>query len=256
MRRDPDRTTLPPAWSSKASRLIRGIQRQPLHATVVDALREMIQSCEMPPGSKINEGELCRLLDVSRTPLREALKILAAEGLVELRPRRGARVAAVERVTIAAIFEVMGALERLIGQLACLKATDAELAEIGQLHGRLVELHRKGSRRAYFKLNRQIHNRLVTLARNAALEASYAGFSVRLTRARALANFDRTRWQASIQEHGAIMDALRARDADLLAARLEAHNRLTGEAVVAALERLDTPDAPPRDTAEIVVLAS
>jgi DNA-binding GntR family transcriptional regulator len=223
---------------------------------VVDALRDMIQSGEMPPGSKINESVLCGLLDVSRTPLREALKILAAEGLVELRPRRGARVASVERTAVAAIFEVMGALERLVGRLACVRASDDELAEIEQLHDRLVDLHGRGSRRAYFKLNRQIHNRLVALAGNPALEASYASFSIRLARARALANFDLARWHASIREHGAIMEALRARDATLLADRLEAHSRLTGEAVVAALEMLEQPDVPTPDVRAAVALAS
>ncbi len=221
----------------------RVIRPPSLHSAVVGGLRDMIENSDLPPGSKINEAALCDAFGISRTPLREALKVLAAEGLVELRPRRGAVVAPISRAEIAAVFEVMAALESLVGELACRHATDEEIAELERMQVRLVALHRKGSRAPYYRLNRQIHNRIVALTRNPVLAASYRELSARIVCARALANFDRWRWQESVDEHELIMEALRARDPILLASRLEEHNRLTGEAVVAALGKLELSNA-------------
>ena len=105
-----------------------------LHEAVVDRLRDMIVQGELEPGTKLNERVLCTVLGRSRTPLREALKFLASEGLVELLPNRGAIVAKLDPERIKQIFAVMGALEGLAGELACRHASDADINEIRALH--------------------------------------------------------------------------------------------------------------------------
>lgn len=222
--------------------IARLIRRLPLHDTIVTELRAMIQASELAPGAKINEAELCETFDISRTPLREALKVLASEGLVELRPHRGAVVAPIDHAEIAHIFQLMDALEHLAGRLAAEKIGAAELAELEGLHAQLVAFHRAGRRNDYFLVNRQIHARLVAFAANPALEATYTMCSTKLVRARSLVNYDAKRWQESVEEHEGIMAALRKRDAALAAERFAEHNRKTGDAAIDALRRLPAGD--------------
>src|SRR5690606_28274679 len=106
------------------------IDRRPLHEEVAERLRAMITEGALAPGARLNERVLCERLRVSRTPLREAFKVLASERLVELSPNRGASVVALSRSDVEQLFELMGALEGLAGQLAAERRTEAELAEI------------------------------------------------------------------------------------------------------------------------------
>ncbi len=218
--------------------IARVIRRLPLHDTIVGELRVMIQTSELAPGSKINEAALCETFDISRTPLREALKVLASEGLVELRPHRGAIVAPIDPAEIGHIFQLMDALERLAGELAVRNIGPVELAELEELHSQLVAFHRAGKRNEYFLVNRRIHARLVAFAANPVLEAIYATCSTKLVRARSLVNYDAKRWQESVEEHEAIMAALRKRDARRASERLAEHSRKTGDAAIEALRRL------------------
>lgn len=222
--------------------IARVIRRLPLHDAIVGELRNMIQTSELAPGSKINEAVLCEAFDISRTPLREALKVLASEGLVELRPHRGAIVAPIDHAEIAHIFQLMDALERLAGECAAANIGPAELAELEALHAQLVAFHRAGKRNEYFLVNRQIHARLVAFAANPVLEATYATCSTKLVRARSLVNYDAKRWQESVEEHEAIMAALRKRDVRRTSERLAEHSRKTGDAAIEALRRLPVGD--------------
>ena len=209
-----------------------------LHYVIVAQLRAMILDGDLRPGQRLPELQLCKALGVSRTPLREAFKLLASEGLIELRLNRGGVVAAIDPDDIAAVFEVMGGLEHLAGGLVCERVSNADIAELERAHARLVSLHRKGDRAGYFRLNQEIHDRIIALARNDALLATYRGFSGKIRRARAQANYDSLRWSESVREHESIMNALRARRSDLLAERLSEHNRRTGEVVIRQLRRL------------------
>jgi DNA-binding GntR family transcriptional regulator len=232
------------AVTISAARLaVRAIRRLPLHDTVVAALREMIQNSELTPGAKINEADLCASFAISRTPLREALKVLASEGLVELRLHRGAAVTQIDPAEIAAVFQVMVALERLAGELACRNASDADISGLEAQHADLVALHRQGARVAYFQRNREIHASIVALAGNPFLEATYANCATKITRARSLANYDAARWMHSVAEHEAVMQAFRARDPAAAADLLAEHSRFTAAAVLDALHRL-APEAP------------
>jgi DNA-binding GntR family transcriptional regulator len=198
-------------------------RRSDLHATVVARLRDQIVEGAVAPGARLAERELCVALGVSRTPLREAFKVLASEGLVELLPNRGARVAPFDDKDIEDMFQVMGSLEALAGRLACARIEPAELAEIAALH---YEMLAQWTRRAlpdYFRLNQAIHAAIVAAARNPVLAATYRGLAQRIRRARYLANLSAERWDEAVAEHAAILAALQARDGERLARLLEAH---------------------------------
>jgi len=207
--------------------------RRSLHATVVAQLRDRIVEGALSPGTRLNERELSAALGVSRTPLREAFKVLASEGLVELLPNRGARVALLDEKDALDMFQVMGALESLAGTLACNRIEDAELAEIAALHYEMLAQYTRRRLPEYFRLNQAIHAAIVAAARNPVLSATYQSLAARIRRARYLANLSEERWRQAVAEHEAILAALQARDAVRLAALLEAHLRNKGAAALA-----------------------
>lgn len=209
--------------------------RQALHHVVIDRLRAMIVDGELRPGAPLREIKLSRSLGVSRTPLREAFKVLASEGLIELRPHRGGIVSPINPAEIADVFEVMGELEHLAGRLLCERISNAEIADLTLRHDRLIAHHRSGDRSAYFALNQEIHDHIVELTRNAALIAIYRGLASKIRRARSQANYDSTRWAQSVREHAAIMRAIKGRQAGSLATHLRDHSAATGRAVIRQL---------------------
>ena len=209
-----------------------------LHDAVVARLRTMIEEGELAPGEQIVEVSLSATFGISRTPMREALKVLASEGLVELRPRRTPVVAALDTDEIAAVFEVMEGLEAIAGRRAKENATAADLADLDEMHAAMAAHHDAGNRVAYAAQNRAIHARIVELAGNPVLRTTYANFGVRIQRARATTNYDAHRWAESIVEHEAIMQAFRHGTPDDVAAVLVEHTRRTGAAVVATLRRI------------------
>ncbi|NLH82023.1 MAG: GntR family transcriptional regulator [Phyllobacteriaceae bacterium] len=214
------------------------VQRSSLHEIIVTQLREMILDGRLAPGTSVPELDLCRDLDISRTPLREALKVLAAEELVRLLPNRGAVVSEIVPEEIAEIFEVVEGLERLIGHLVVERASEADVAEIRGLYERLVGLKESGDKHAYFDLNQATHRRLAEMTRNRVLTAGYAGYSDKIRRARWLANLSATRWSESVREHAAFTEALERRDGEALSRLLAEHAHHTGVAVIAALRAL------------------
>ncbi|GHF74211.1 GntR family transcriptional regulator [Seohaeicola zhoushanensis] len=217
------------------------IPRVSLHDQIVEHLREAIISGDLAPGDKVNERELCDRLGVSRTPLREAIKVLSNEGLIRLTPRYGATVAPLTLDDLDEVFPIMGALEALAGELACASIEDAEIAEVERLHHRMVEHYRKGEMKPYFECNQAIHEVILVAARNATLSATMRGLAGRVRRARYLANMSPERWAKAVAEHEEILAALKARDAARLGAVLRGHlvNKL--ETVRAALA--SAPDA-------------
>lgn len=199
------------------------IRRQTLHDELVTRLRDLIIEGALAPGAKISEKDLCERFDVSRTPLREALKVLATEGLVELVPNRGATVSQLTLADLEEAFPIMGALEALSGELACRQIKDAEIARIRDLHRRMVAKYQAGDRQRYFALNQQIHQAIVEAANNNALGQIQRGLSARLRRARYMANMSAERWAKAVEEHEAILQALEARDGERLGKILKAH---------------------------------
>lgn len=194
-----------------------------LHATVVARLRDLMVEGGLHPGARLGERQLCEMLGVSRTPLREALKVLAAEGLVELLPNRGARVALLDETDIENMFQVMGALEALAGTLACARISEVELAEIAALHYEMLAQYTRRRLPEYFRLNQAIHEAIIAAARNPILTSTYQGLAIRIRRARYLANLSEERWRKAVAEHEAILAALQTRDGARVAELLNQH---------------------------------
>lgn len=214
------------AQSGDAANDSRGtpqIRRASLHQEVVPRLRNMIFEGELAPGERVPERILCERFAISRTPLREALMVLAAEGLIDLSPHRGATVSKLSPESLEHLFPVMEALEGVAGELACRHMTDQDLEEIRSLHERMVAHYRSGDRVEYFQLNQRIHHKIVEAARNPILMDVYTGLSGRIRRARYLANLDGERWQQAIAEHEEILATLAARDGKRLSRLLADH---------------------------------
>lgn len=208
--------------SDAAAESARHIVRATLPAQVAERLRDMIAEDELSAGTKLNERELTGHLQISRTPLREALKMLAGEGLVQLVPNRGAFVANPSANEVEDMLEAMGALEAMCGELACARATEAELAAIRKTHVRMATAYERRERHTYFKLNQEIHHQIARASRNATLQHMHETLNARLYRVRFMSN-KTDRWQTAIEEHEAITDALERRDAALLRRLLYAH---------------------------------
>src|SRR5918996_5622662 len=146
------------------------IERHSLHDELAVRVRQMIVQGEIAGGARINERALCDRFGVSRTPLREALKVLAREGYVRLTPNRGATAAELTVEDLEEAFPVMGALEALAGELAARNASDEQLANIAALNDRMRDCHRAGDLPAYFALNEAIHLAIAAASGNATLE--------------------------------------------------------------------------------------
>lgn len=199
------------------------VERRLLHETVIDQLRDLIVQGELAPETKLNERVLAEKLGTSRTPLREAIKFLASEGLVELLPNRGAVVAPLKAEKMKEVFVVLGALEALAGDLACRNASDADVAEIRALHYHMLAHHARGELAQYFRYNQQIHIKFMECAGNATLTQVYRGLNAHVKRARYMANLSRERWDKAVKEHEDMLDALVKRDGARLQALLRDH---------------------------------
>lgn len=215
------------------------IERRPLHHALVERLRAMINAGELTAGERIPEQALCERFDVSRTPLREALRVLSAEGYVQLTPNRGAAVARLTLQDLEDVFPVMASLEALSGELACARITDAEIAAITRLHEEMVSRHRAHELPEYFKLNQTIHEAILEASRNPALIATHHGLAGRITRARYMANMTQERWDRAMGEHELILEALAARRPTRLAKILRDHVMSKLETVKIALAESD-----------------
>jgi DNA-binding GntR family transcriptional regulator len=209
------------------------IARRYLHDEAADRLRELILSGELEPRSRINEMALCARFSISRTPLREAIKLLAAEGLLELLPNRGARVAAISDVEIDEIIEVVAALEGAAGELACHHITPRELDALTTLTDDMVEAWRQKDYPRYFLRNQDIHAAIMAAARNQSLQAVYNSLSGRVQRARYSANKTAQQWSQAIKDHQRMLKLLAERDSLKLGQLLRDHLR-SKKAIIAA----------------------
>ncbi len=214
--------------------LAKPIQRRTLHAELVERLREMIHEGDLVAGSKIPEKELCDRFMVSRTPLREALKVLASDGLVKLMPNRGAIVAKLTLDEIEDVFPVMASLEALSGELACQRITEEAINHIRRLHHEMVAHYDNGNLPEYFRLNQAIHRNILFAADNEALATIYENLAGRIVRARYLANMSADRWARAVEEHEQILNALEKRDGQALGQILRDHLMIKFESVKAA----------------------
>ena len=211
------------------------IQRTQLHDEAVRQLRGLILRGEMPPGSRVHERALCEQFGISRTPLREALKVLASSGLVELWPNRGARIAPLRPDDVGEAFEVVSLLERRAGELAADWLDETAGRELRALHESMMHHVRRHDAENILRMDLLIHRSLVERARNATLAAVHESLTIKLERARYLVTLSEARLRQSMQEHETILAAILAEDPDGIAQTLYQHCLNTRDAVVAAV---------------------
>lgn len=179
---------------------------------VADKIRDMIIQDELPPGRRISERELAERLGVSRTPVREALKILSREGLVESRSNRRTFVAAPTAQEISDTLLVLAAVEGVGGEMAMARMTDAAISEVRALHHEMLAAYARGDCLGYFKKNQEIHLAIVAGARCDSLASVHAILNAKLYRVRYQANRRTDHWVQAVQEHENLLAALERRD--------------------------------------------
>lgn len=206
-----------------------------LHQRATSELRRMIVHGELSPGAPLIEGELSEALGISRTPIREALKVLAQQGLVELRANRSACVRTMRADEIAELFEALSGVERLAAELAAERITAGELAALGELQDAIIRDHDAGQRERYFVANRRIHRLIVEAARNTPLADIHMGLLNRAEQVRFFALRLEDRWEQSIQEHQEILEAMTARDSERAGRLLGVHVGHTADIVARCL---------------------
>jgi len=211
-----------------------GISRRYLHDEVAERLRGLILSGELEPKARVNELELSERYGISRTPLREAIKILATEGLLELLPNRGARVSSLSAEEIDQMVEVVAGLEATAADLACRSITDAELAALETMHRDMVAAWKAENEAEYFRLNREIHEAIMRASNNSILQGLYANFAGRIQRARYTAHKTPAQWRKAVNEHEQMMVLLRAHDSEKLSVLMRQHIRGKKPVIAAA----------------------
>jgi DNA-binding GntR family transcriptional regulator len=207
------------------------IKNRSLHDQVVSRVRDLIIEGILEPGSRIDEGRLIDELGVSRTPFREALRTLAAEGLVIMKPSRGSIVRKWTAADVFSMLEVLGHLEQLAGELACARATDDEIQDLIALHLEMVQYYKANDRMPYYKLNQEFHSRLTELSKNATLQEMQRNIQARLKRIRYIGNEKPTAWAGAVQDHEAMIEALRAKDGKRLGKAMATHLKNTWDRV-------------------------
>ena len=212
-----------------ATRPAVSLAPRPLYEEVAELLRQRIFKRELEPGSWIDEMKISEEFGISRTPLREALKVLAAEGLVTMKVRRGAYVTEVSQQDLSDVYHLLSLLESDAAAVVATKATDAELKELQTLHKALAaaaaptKTAGQANTEQFFALNEQFHMRLLELANNRWRDQMVADLRkvMKLNRHNSLLKTGRI--EESLAEHRAIMEALAARDAALTAQRVREH---------------------------------
>ncbi len=207
------------------------ITNRSLHDQVASRVRDLIIEGTLEPGSRIDEAHLIEELGVSRTPFREALRTLAAEGLVIVRPSKGSIVRKLTPEDVFSMLEVLGHLERLAGELACERATDAEVADLIALHERMMACYRTRERMPYYKMNQEFHARLAELSKNETLREMQANIQARLKRIRYIGNQKPDSWAGAVADHEDMVRALKDRDGPLLGEAMASHLKKTWERV-------------------------
>jgi DNA-binding GntR family transcriptional regulator len=195
----------------------------------------MIIEGELGVEERLNEINLAETLNVSRTPVREALKLLAEEGLLELLPGRGAQVKPLSPDEFGKIFEVVAGLERLAVELAVERMSADELLRLRQLHDAMSAHYAAGRRHEYFALNVEIHAAIVEGAKNEMLSSTHAALMVKARRGRYTALATADRWRKAMEEHEAVIEAMEHRDSAAAGRAPFLHDLHIGEAGKLAL---------------------
>lgn len=189
----------------------------PLPQQVADFIRDQIIHDVLKPGERIRERHIAETLGVSRTPLRDALKILAMERLVELHPNKGASVVNPDARELSHMLTVYSDLEVLAGRLAARFATEADIMNLERFEEEMSRAFENGDRASYFAANQGFHLSIIEASHNPILIEMHSHLNLRLYRIRYLAVMNATEWKAAAGEHLRMLEAFRGRDGELLA---------------------------------------
>ena len=194
-----------------------------LYVEVAELLRQRIFCRELMPGGWIDELKLADEYGISRTPLREALKVLATEGLVTMKVRRGAYVTEVSDSDLADVYHLLALLESDAAAVVATKATELQLQELQDLHNELEKA--ASNRERFFEINETFHMRILAIANNRWRDQMVADLRkvMKLNRHNSLLKSGRI--EESLAEHRAIMAALAARNVDATVQTMQAHFR-------------------------------
>jgi DNA-binding GntR family transcriptional regulator len=213
--------------------------RRVLHDEIACAIRLMIAQRQLRPGARIPEQALCARFGVSRTPLREALKVLSAEGLVRLLPNRGA---VVERLTPKEVDEMimmLGVFEGLAAELACPRIDDNGVSQLRALHERMVEHWRSSEGEAYVEADLAFHAAIFRCADNSVLTAHHAMVHRRLFGLLAITQQPPPRWDEAVADHERMIEAVQAKDGQALGRIAREHARHCRDMAHAALDKVE-----------------
>lgn len=203
---------------------------------VADVLRDRIVKGAYPPGARLVERKISTELNLSRTPVREALKLLHLDGLISISRNKGAQVLPYGRDEALALFEIIAALESIAAERLARTITPEQLAKLETMHRRMMRAFGIGDQNAYFDMNSEIHDFIVQNCQNAVLTDTHRRLIARARRGRYLAIMKPARMEQAAGEHETLMVALRAGDSAAAAAIWKTHLLNTGETVAAVLD--------------------
>ena len=199
------------------------INHPTLAAVVAERLRQLIIDGTLKPGTWLNERDLCEKLKISRTPLREAYRMLASDGLLALQPKRGAMVVELSAYDVENIFDVLGVLEGLAAHSAAERASDEELAHIAHLHEQTRVFYEQRDIRAYYANSMGTHIAINRAAHNPSLSHTYDRLNLQVQALRYRSNFDEAEWTRAMNDHDAFVGALLRRDGEEAEKLIRAH---------------------------------
>lgn len=208
---------------------------------VAAILRNRIVKGDLPPLKRIVERRLSAELNVSRTPIREALKLLEADGLVEITLHRGALVAEYRAEDAVQLFDVIAVLEALASRRTTEQMTPSLLNRFEDLHGQMLDHHRAGHSEGYFDVNTAIHDLIIDRCDNPIIQDAHTRLIARARRGRFLAIMKPERLAEAVDEHEELMRAFRSGDAAAAASVWEIHLRHTGDTLASVLSGLEAP---------------
>jgi len=210
---------------------MKAIQKKTLHQEIANNLREMIMSGELREGDKIKEDELCTVMEISKTPLREALRVLSAEGLIRLIPNRGSYVTTPTFEEIKEMFDVMSVLEGVCARTAAEKMSSGDFKKLEDIHHQLEKNFRLKDQKQYIHHNNLYHAFVQELAGNKTLNQIVNGLRQKILLYRFKSLNLSGRFKQSIQEHRDLLEAFRNRDAEKAELLMKSHMKKQSEAL-------------------------
>ena len=211
---------------------MKKIRVKTLHQEVAERVREMIRRGDLVAGQKVDEKVLCESMGVSRTPIRESLRILHSEGLIDLIPHKGAYISTPKIEEIKDMFEVMGMLEGMCARLATKRMGASDLKKIRSLHNELEHHYARQDREMYLEVNNVFHLLVQELSGNKALQDVLKGLRQKILLYRHRQLYQKNRFDQSMREHREILAAFEKRDARLAEISLKHHLKKQCEALV------------------------